>query len=133
MLIGDVSIIPNENDNRLQFGELTSLNIDIENIGTDNSDSITAILYQDNDQVSFNIQSLFIDSLESGADTTIGPFEFQVSYNLEDQSMIDFSLAIISGELTWEYPFTLSVDAPDHSINSINIFFRKRIINWQAY
>jgi len=122
MLIGDVTIISNENDNRLQFGELTSLNVDIENVGTDNSDSITVILYQDDNLVSFNIQSLFIGSLESGADTTLGPFEFQVSYNLEDQSAIDFNLSIISGESTWEYPFTLSADAPDHSIASINIF-----------
>jgi len=121
ILLGAVSIASGGND-RLGFGELSYLSADLENVGTENSDSITVVLHQDGGLVSFNVQTLNFEPLEPGADTTIGSFEFQVSYNVDDQSTIEFTLEIISGESTWEYPFTLSVDAPDHLINSMSIF-----------
>ena len=121
MLMGGVTVASGGND-RLGFGELSYLSVDLENVGTENSDTITATLHHDDGQVSFNVQTLVVEPLESGADTTIGPFEFQVSYNVEDQGTIEFTLEIISGESSWEYPFTLSVDAPGHQINSISIF-----------
>jgi hypothetical protein len=121
ILLRAVSIDSGGND-RLAFGELSYLSADLENVGTENSDSITVVLHQDAGLVNFDVQTLNFEPLEPGADATIGPFEFQVSYNVDDQSTIEFTLEIISSESTWEYPFTLSVNAPDHVINSLSIF-----------
>ncbi|MBH09597.1 MAG: hypothetical protein CMG74_04435 [Candidatus Marinimicrobia bacterium] len=122
IVMDDWAITSGGNNGRLGFGQISHLSIGLENIGAESSNDILVSLQHNDDLVAFNIDSLTIESLEAGADTIIGPFEFQVSFNVEDQSAIDFILLITSGELSWEFFINLLVDAPDHQINSITVF-----------
>ena len=122
LIIEDVSIV-NENlteeNNRLDFAQTNNLSVNIENIGTEASDSITISIHHHDGLVSFSTQSIQVVGLDSARVDTVGPFQFNVLFAAEDQSLINFIIEITSGNFASEYPKSFVVNAPNYKLNSV--------------
>ena len=122
LIIEDVSIV-NENlteeNNRLDFAQTNNLSVNIENIGTEASDSITISIHHHDGLVSFSTQSIQVVGLDSARVDTVGPFQFNVLFGAEDQSLINFIIEITSGNFASEYPKSFVVNAPNYKLNSV--------------
>ena len=102
-----------------EVGELTTI---IENVGTENSGSITATLISQTDNVNILNTVIEIEPVGSGETITVGPFNFEVAINTADQDDVIFHLNIQDDENSWEYPINITVNAPAFQLASSFIF-----------
>ena len=102
-----------------EIGELTTI---IENVGTENSGSITATLISQTDNVNILNTVIEIEPVGSGETITVGPFNFEVAINTADQDDVIFHLNIQDDENSWEYPINITVNAPAFQLASSFIF-----------
>ena len=107
-----------ENDN-LNFGETGYMMVTINNSGNENANGLILNLDNPDGLVSLDVSSFEIDSLLSGQDSLVGPFQFQVGVNIEDQQEINFILDVISGDQVWEYDINILANAPKFDIVSL--------------
>ena len=114
--------LSNNNDRSVNFSELVSLLVTVENVGTETSGSATASLINQTDNVMSSISFVNFDSISTSQILEVGPFEFQVSSNVSNQEEIEFILLIEDGDNSWEYPISLLVNAPEYSVESSSIF-----------
>ena len=109
-------------DESIIFTEVGELTTTIENVGTENSGSITATLISQTDNVNILNTVIEIEPVESGEIITIGPFNFEVAINTADQDDVIFHLNIQDDENSWEYPINITVNAPAFQLASSFIF-----------
>ena len=109
-------------DESIIFTEIGELTTTIENVGTENSGSITATLISQTDNVNILNTVIEIEPVESGEIITIGPFNFEVAINTADQDDVIFHLNIQDDENSWEYPINITVNAPAFQLASSFIF-----------
>lgn len=109
-------------DESIIFTEAGELTTTIENVGTENSGSITATLISQTDNVNILNTVIEIEPVESGEIITIGPFNFEVAINTADQDDVIFHLNIQDDENSWEYPINITVNAPAFQLASSFIF-----------
>ena len=107
-----------ENDN-LNFGETGYMMVTINNSGNENANGLILNLYNPDGLVSLDVSSFEIDSLLSGQDSLVGPFQFQIGINIEDQQEINFILDAVSGDQVWEYDINILANAPKFDIVSL--------------
>ena len=117
MLMGDV-IVNGGGDNNLDYGESAEFFSIFENVGQDPSDSLTFYLTHENDLVNILTEEFFHDPVDPGEQITVGPFEIQVSWNVEDGADLPFTLIATDGDVVWEYEAHLSVNAPAYNFIS---------------
>ncbi len=105
--------ISGNNNNIPEYNETISLDVQIENVGPDAANSITALLSASDSYISI------IDSIESygniaGNQTATQnlAFSFQIANNIPDGHAIPFTLRMISTDTTWMSNFSISVQAP---------------------
>ena len=108
-------------DEILDFGELGYLYSTFENVGQDPSGDLTFTLFQDNGMVTMIVDVIEYGSVSAGEEITIDPFEFQVSWNVEDGAIIPFVIQVTDGVNTWEYESNIPVEAPDYNLISVDI------------
>ena len=107
-----------ENDN-LNFGDIGYMMVNVNNSGNENANGLILNLYNPDGLVSLDVHSFELDSLLSGQDSLVGPFQFQVGFNIEDQQEINFILDVISGGQSWEYEIDILANAPNFDIVSV--------------
>ena len=100
-------------------GELATI---LENVGTENSGSITVTLIPQTNNVNIINPTIEIESVESGEIISVGPFSFEVAINTADQDDVIFHLHIEDDEQSWEYPISITVNAPAYQLVSSFIF-----------
>ncbi len=121
MLLDDFSI-SNNNDEAVNFSDQVSLSVMIENVGTETSGFITTTLINQTDNAIVLTPSITIDSVLSNQVLETGPFEFEVSSNVSNQENVEFKLLIEENENSWEYPISLTANAPEYNMVSSSIF-----------
>jgi hypothetical protein len=121
ILLDDFSI-SNNNDEAVNFSDQASLSVMIENVGTETSGFITTTLINDTDNAIVLTPSITIDSVLSNQVLETGPFEFEVSSNVSNQENVEFKLLIEENENSWEYPISLTANAPEYNMVSSSIF-----------
>ena len=109
------------NENQVINGQNVDLFISVENVGSESSGSIYARLLPSNNDVHIIVDSLAINNIGSGQLADFGPYEFQVPYNIENQTDLHFLLEISTGEEAWESSINLNVNSPVLTILSTNI------------
>ena len=121
MLLDDFSI-SNNNDEAVNFSDQVSLSVMIENVGTETSGFITTTLINQTDNATVLTPSITIDSVLANQMLEAGPFEFEVSSNVTNQENVEFKLLIEENESSWEYPISLTANAPEYNMVSSSIF-----------
>ena len=121
MLLDDFSI-SNNNDEAVNFSDQVSLSVMIENVGTETSGFITTTLINQTDNATVLSPSITIDSVLANQMLEAGPFEFEVSSNVTNQENVEFKLLIEENESSWEYPISLTANAPEYNMLSSSIF-----------
>ena len=109
------------NENQVINGQNVNLFISVENIGSESSGSIYARLLPSNNDVIMVVDSLVIDNIGSGQLASFGPYDFQVPYNIENQTDLNFLLEVKKGEEVWESSITLNVNSPVLTVLSTDI------------
>ena len=120
MLLDDFSI--SNNDEAVNFSDQVSLSVMIENVGTETSGFIITTLINQTDNVTVLTPSITIDSVLANQILEAGPFEFEVSSNVTNQENVEFKLLIEENESSWEYPISLTANAPEYNMVSSSIF-----------
>ena len=120
MLLDDFSI-SNNNDEAVNFSDQVSLSVMIENVGTETSSFITTTLINQTDNATVLTPSITIDSVLANQMLEAGPFEFEVSSNVTNQDDVEFKLLIEENESSWEYPISLTANAPEYNMVSSSI------------
>ena len=121
MLLDDFSI-SNNNDEAVNFSDQVSLSVMIENVGTETSGFITTTLINQTDNATVLTPSITIDSVLANQMLEAGPFEFEISSNVTNQENVEFKLLIEENESSWEYPISLTANAPEYNMVSSSIF-----------
>ena len=119
MLMGNYTVMGG-NDSSLDYGEESTLFSTFENVGQDLSEPLTFTLTHNEDFVTLNTAVIEHNPVAAGEEVTIGPFEFSVSWNVENGTMIPFIIQVTDGNETWEYDFNIQVEAPEFELVSIN-------------
>ena len=119
MLMGDIAVTGGA-DQILDYGEIGSLYTTFENVGQDSSGDLTFTLIHEAGMVTLNSNVIQNGSIAAGAEVTIGPFEFQVSWNVDDGGLIPFIIQATDNIETWEYELNIPVEAPDYNLISVD-------------
>jgi hypothetical protein len=119
MLMGDIAVTGGA-DQILDYGETGSLYTTFENVGQDLSEDLTFTLIHEAGMVTLNSNVIQNGSIAAGTEVTIGPFEFQVSWNVDDGGLIPFVIQATDNIETWEYEINIPVEAPDYNLISVD-------------
>ena len=119
MLMGDIAVTGGA-DQILDYGETGSLYTTFENVGQDPSGDLTFTLIHEAGMVTLNSDVIQNGSIAAGTEVTIGPFEFQVSWNVDDGGLIPFIIQATDNIETWEYEVNIPVEAPDYNLMSVD-------------
>ena len=119
ILMGDV-VVNAGADQILDYGETGYLYTTFENVGQDPSGDLTFTLVHDAGMVTLNTDVIENGSVAAGEEVTIGPFEFGVSWNVEDGTLIPFGVQVTDGNETWEYEMNIPLEAPDYNLISVD-------------
>jgi hypothetical protein len=119
MLMGNIAVTGGT-DQILDYGEMGSLYTTFENVGQDSSGDLTFTLIHEAGMVTLNSDVIQNGSIAAGTEVTIGPFEFQVSWNVDDGGLIPFIIQATDNIETWEYEVNIPVEAPDYNLISVD-------------
>ena len=119
MLMGDIAVTGGA-DQILDYGETGSLYTTFENVGQDPSGDLTFTLIHEAGMVTLSSNIIQNGSVAAGTEVTIGPFEFQVSWNVDDGGLIPFVIQATDNIETWEYEVNIPVEAPDYNLMSVD-------------
>ena len=119
MLMGDIAVTGGA-DQILDYGETGSLYTTFENVGQDPSGDLTFTLIHEAGMVTLSSNIIQNGSVAAGTEVTIGPFEFQVSWNVDDGGLIPFVIQATDNIETWEYEVNIPVEAPDYNLISVD-------------
>jgi len=117
MLLNEVTVASG-GDNIFDYGETGYLYTTFENVGQDPSADLTVTLSHDGNLATVVTESIDQNSVGAGEEVTIGPFEIQLSWNIENGEQLPFTFQITDGENTWEYDPSFPVDAPEYNLVS---------------
>ena len=121
MLLGDVTV-NSGGDQILDYGEMGYFYTTFENVGQDPSGDLTFILSHEGSMVNIITEEIFQSSVAAGDEVTVGPFELQVSWNIEDGAVVPFMIQAIDGAETWEYDVNMAVEAPAYNLVSAEFY-----------
>ena len=121
MLLGDVTV-NSGGDQILDYGEMGYFYTTFENVGQDPSGDLTFILSHEGSMVDIITEEIFQSSVAAGDEVTVGPFELQVSWNVEDGADVPFTIQAIDGAETWGYDVNMAVEAPAYNLVSAEFY-----------
>ena len=121
MLMGDVTV-NSGGDQILDYGETGYLYTTFENVGQDPSGDLTFILSHEGSMVNIITEEIFQSSVAAGDEVTVGPFELQVSWNVEDGADVPFTIQATDSAETWEYDVNIAVEAPAYNLVSAEFY-----------
>ena len=121
MLLGDVTV-NSGGDQILDYGEMGYFYTTFENVGQDPSGDLTFILSHEGSMVNIITEEIFQSSVAAGDEVTVGPFELQVSWNVEDGADVPFTIQATDGAETWGYDVNMAVEAPAYNLVSAEFY-----------
>jgi hypothetical protein len=113
--------LSSQNSEVVDFSELGTLSIALENVGTESSGLVYASVTPQTDNVNILTSPILTDSVAAGGIAEVGPFEFNVSINSLNQDEILLNLVLVDDINSWQYPISFRVNAPDYNMVSSSI------------
>jgi hypothetical protein len=110
------------NNGLIDYTELISLGITVENLGVETATDLVATLSSESEYITFTDNTENYGDLEAGAELAIADaFSFEVADNIPDMTSIPFLLTVTGTEDSWEASFNISAHAPAFSIGTYMI------------
>jgi len=104
------------------YGENLSLNITLENIGTQPGTNLIITLSSENPFVNIGQANAAISSIAPGETVNVdSAFDFTIAQNIPDQEIISFDLVITDATNTWSGNFNITGHAPVLAYNGFSI------------
>ena len=120
MLMENV-MVSSGSDDVLDYGEAGQLYFTFENVGSDPSEELTFSLSHGGSMVDILTENIILESVAAGDEVTVGPFEIEVSWNVEDGAHIDFTVFVTNGSDSWEFDTDVIVEAPAYQLLSTEL------------
>ncbi|HOI31529.1 MAG TPA: T9SS type A sorting domain-containing protein [Bacteroidales bacterium] len=106
----------------IDFSELISLGITVENLGVETATDLLATLSSESEYITFTDDTEDYGELEAGSELFIADaFSFEVADDIPDMTSIPFLLTITGAEDSWEASFNISAHAPAFSMGTYMI------------
>ena len=121
MLMGDITV-SGGGDDVLDYGEVAQIYSTFENVGSDPSSELTFILSNESPVVNIITQEIIIESVPAGEEVTIGPFDIELGWNVENGEEVTFTVTATDGADIWEYDANVIVEAPAYQLLSTEYF-----------
>ena len=121
MLMGDITVSGGDDD-VLDYGEVAQIYSTFENVGSDPSAELTFILSNESPVVNIITQEIIIESVPAGEEVTIGPFDIEVGWNVENGEEVTLTVTATDGADIWEYDADVIVEAPAYQLLSTEYF-----------
>ena len=116
--------VAGNNNSLVDYGELINIDIDVQNVGSVNANSVNVILSTNDPAVSVVNNSALVNVINPSQILSIPiPFTFQVANNVIDQHLVEFSLEMTDNlSNTWNSTVNTLLNAPvlDHTTFTIN-------------
>jgi hypothetical protein len=112
VILGETYIDDQNGNGVCEPGETIELGVQLENIGNAVAENLNATLTTDNEYITIiNGASEYFPLAGESLGVNRTPFIFQVDPECPDGTVVNFSLAVVSGEYAWNRPFSIRVDA----------------------
>ncbi len=111
MLLEDL-IVSGGDDEILDYGETGYFYTVFENVGQDPSGELSFTISHLGSMINVITDAITQESVEAGGQATVGPFEIEVSWNVEDGSYIPLLVTAMNDAEEWEYETEVPVEAP---------------------
>jgi len=100
-------------DGMADIGETVSLDITVENVGTETAPAVEGSLQTTENAISFNADVQDFGDIPAGTTAvSSSPYQFTVG-NVSDGTMVPFDIVITAGDSLWWGGFTIMIHAPD--------------------
>jgi len=114
-------IVSGGDDDVLDYGESGSFYTIFENVGQDPSGDLSFIVSHQGSMINIITDAIAHESVDAGGQVSVGPFEMEVSWNVEDGSSIPLLVTAMSESEEWEYETQVSVEAPSFVLVSSDL------------
>ncbi|MCK5052229.1 MAG: choice-of-anchor D domain-containing protein [Candidatus Cloacimonetes bacterium] len=102
-----------DNNNIPEYNEAITLDVDLENVGTESTSNIVNTLNTDDDYITITDAEETVALIEAGETVSlIDAFAFDVANNIPDQHSATFTLEMVGDEGTWTAQFNITFNAP---------------------
>ncbi len=111
-----------DNNNIPEYNEAITLDVYVENVGTDNATNIAITLSTTNDYITITDADETVALIEDGEIVSlIDAFAFDVANDIPDQHSATFDLEMVANEGTWTDQFYITFNAPSLEAGSIGV------------
>lgn len=121
MLMNNVVVTNSIEEIQLTYGGTAFIYTTFQNVGQDTSNILTVTIAHENGLVNIINSEITQATVAPGTEVTIGPFEVEVYWNVDNGSEVDFSILVEDESQIWEYETTLQVAAPVFHTESVTI------------
>ena len=121
ILMNDLLISNSVEEDQLIFGGEAQIYMTIQNVGQDTASTLTVTLGNDDGSINILNNEIIIDTVFPDTEMSIGPFEIEVNWNVENGSMVELQSSIEDESQTWDYTTTRTVFSPDFQTEMMNI------------
>ena len=103
-------------DDILDFGETASFHVEIENVGQEASGDLLINLSHDGTMINVLTDDLTHTSVDPGELATVGPFNIEVGWNIDDGSVAPIIVTVSGENQHWEHEMSVHIEAPSFLI-----------------
>jgi hypothetical protein len=122
VILGETYIDDDNGNGVCEPGETVELGIQLQNIGNQTAENVTATLADDSDYITMVTATAdYYPLVGDGYGVNRLPFVFTVAPDCPNGTVVNFVLTITSGENVWERNFSLRIDASVLEYNSFMI------------
>ena len=100
----------------LDFGETGSFHVEIENVGQEASGDLVINLSHDGTMINVLTDDLTHTSVDPGELATVGPFDIEVGWNIDDGSVAPIIVTVYGESQQWEHEMSVHIEAPSFLI-----------------
>ena len=120
-MILDALITNSGDDETLDYGETGSLYLAIENVGQEPSGDLLVSVSHEGSMIDIILGEISQESVEPGELATVGPFEIEVSWDIDDGSTAPLVITVSGENEQWEHETLVNVEAPSFAIVSSDL------------
>jgi hypothetical protein len=123
LVVENIEYTSEDGDDILEFGETVTANISIRNAGQQDSDSVTFVIMDTNDNVLITTDSYTATSGIGAGETFVceNAIAFTVDTNVEDQTNVSLASVIVAGSSSWNTALNFTLAAPTPMVTEIMV------------
>jgi hypothetical protein len=134
LVYNNYQLTTDPNDNGLvDFGEEVSISLLLENVGVENSETVSGTIGTSDEYVSMYGNDISFASISSGqTGVSESSFTFNTAINTPNSHLISFQYNLSNGSDNWEGEFSVVVNAPVFEVTNAIIFDENGDGIWEA-